>query len=84
MKEFVIRKKPSLNRQNRDVVEYFENKVKEKPILRKIREQIVSQPSLVKAVNMIERYLRNDEEKPYRIMESVKSRHYDWVGNRDI
>jgi hypothetical protein len=81
MKEFVIRKKPS---QNRDVVEYFENKVKEKPILRKIREQIVSQPSLVKAVNMIERYLRNDEEKPYRIMESVKSRHYDWVGNRDI
>lgn len=81
MKEFVIRKKPSYNR---DVVEYFESKVKEKPILRKIKEQIVSQSSLVKAVNMIDKYLKNDDEKPYRIMESTKSRHYDWVGNRDI
>lgn len=79
MKEFVIRNKP-----NRDVMEYYENKVKQKPILRKIKEQIVSQNSLVKAVNMIEKYLKNYEEKPYRIMESSNTRHYDWVGNRDI
>jgi len=79
MKEFVIRNKP-----NRDVMEYYENKVKDKPILRKIKEQIVSQNSLVKAVNMIEKYLKNYEEKPYRIMESSNTRHYDWVGNREI
>jgi hypothetical protein len=79
MREFVIRNKP-----NRDVIEYYENKVKQKPILRKIKEQIVSQNSLVKAVNMIEKYLKNYEEKPYRIMESSNTRHYDWVGNRDI
>lgn len=79
MREFVIRNKP-----NRDVMEYYENKVKDKPILRKIKEQIVSQNSLVKAVNMIEKYLKNYEEKPYRIMESSNSKHYDWVGNRDI
>lgn len=80
MKEFVIRKKPQFNK---DIVEYFENKVKEKPILRKIREQVVSQPSLVKAVNMIEKFLKTEDEKPFRIMES-NNKFYDWVGNREF
>lgn len=70
---------------NPDVEEYFESKVAKKPALKKIREQVLKQKSLVSAVKIVETFLNDADEKPVRISESyTNNRHYDWVGNREI
>lgn len=72
---------------NSDVKEYFESKAKSNPAIRRIKEQVLKQKSLVNAVKIVESFLSDsDYEKPIRISESYtnNNRFYDWVGNRDI
>lgn len=72
---------------NSDVKEYFESKAKSNPAIKRIKEQVLKQKSLVNAVKIVESFLSDsDYEKPIRISESYtnNNRFYDWVGNRDI
>jgi uncharacterized protein (DUF3084 family) len=72
---------------NPDVKEYYESKVKQKPIVKKIKEQVLKQKSLINAVKIVESFLNDsDFDKPVRLSENYtnNSRFYDWVGNRDF
>ena len=67
---------------NPDVVRYFESKVKSKPILKAIKDRVLSESSLVKAVKMVETFLKADDDKPIKLREAFKEN--TWIGNRDI
>jgi hypothetical protein len=72
---------------NPDVKEYYEGKVKQKPIVKKIKEQVLKQKSLINAVKIVESFLNDsDFEKPVKLSENYtnNSKFYDWVGNRDF
>jgi hypothetical protein len=72
---------------NPDVKEYYESKVKQKPIVKKIKEQVLKQKSLINAVKIVESFLNDsDFEKPVKLSENYtnNSKFYDWVGNRDF
>lgn len=70
------------NRLNQDVVKYFESKVKQKPILKAIKERVYSQTSLVQAVKLVEKFLRNESDKPIKLREAFKEN--TWIGDREI
>lgn len=63
---------------NPDVIEYFESRVKKNKSLKAIKEQVVRQPSLVKAISMIESYLKSQNEKPISIRRYMSES--SWVG----
>lgn len=63
---------------NPDVIEYFESRVKKNKSLNAIKEQVVRQPSLVKAISMIEGYLKSQNDKPISIRKQMSES--SWVG----
>lgn len=67
---------------NNDVVKYFESKVKQKPVLKAIKEQVYSQKSLVQAVKLVEKFLSADIDKPIKLSEAFKQN--TWIGDREI
>ena len=72
---------------NPDVKEYYETKVKQKPVVKKIKEQVLKQKSLINAVKIVESFLNDsDFDKPVKLSETYtnKGKFYDWVGNRDF
>lgn len=71
---------------NSDVKEYFESKIRTNPSIKRIKEQVLKQKSLVNAVKIVESFLSDSNfDKPIRISESyTNNKFYDWVGNRDI
>lgn len=83
----VVRYNKPLTVYNPDVKDYFESKVKQKPSIKKIKEQVLKQKSLISAVKIVESFLNNSTfDKPIRISENYtnNSKFYDWVGNRDF
>ena len=70
----IIRKKTF----NPDVIEYFESKVKKNKSLKAIKENVIKQTSLVKAISMIESYLKSQNDKPISIRRSMNES--SWVG----
>lgn len=70
----IIRKKAF----NPDVIEYFESKVKKNKSLKAIKENVIKQTSLVKAISMIESYLKSQNDKPISIRRSMNES--SWVG----
>lgn len=70
----IIRKKTF----NPDVIEYFESKVKKNKSLKAIKENVIKQTSLVRAISMIENYLKSQNEKPISIRRSMNES--SWVG----
>lgn len=68
---------------NKDVLSYYNEKVTKKPILKKVKEQILKQGSLIQAVRFVEKFLDGQNDKPVRILESKVSKHHDWIGDRD-
>ena len=72
---------------NPDVKEYYETKVKQKPVVKRIKEQVLRQKSLINAIKIVESFLSDsDFEKPIKLSENYtnKNKFYDWVGNRDF
>lgn len=63
---------------NRDVIEYFESRVKKNKSLKAIKESVVKQTSLVKAISMIEGYLKSQNDKPISIRNRMSES--SWVG----
>lgn len=71
--------KPVVKRKfNPDVIEYFESRVKQNKSLKSIKENVIRETSLVKAISMIESYLKSQNDKPISIRRSMNES--SWVG----
>ncbi len=67
---------------NRDVLNFYNERVVKTPVLKKIKEGILAQPNLVQATKFIEKFFKQEDEKPLRISESrVNPGRYDWIGD---
>lgn len=68
---------------NKDVLEYYNSMVVKNPLLEKVKENILKQPSIVKAAKLVESYLNNDNK--VKLLEIVSfNKANDWVGDRLI
>lgn len=63
---------------NQDVLEYFESRVRKNKSLKSIKENVIKQTSLVKAISMIEGYLKSQNDKPISIRKRMSES--SWVG----
>lgn len=65
------------------VLEFYREQVKKQPALKKIKEHVIRQSSIVKAVKIVEKFL-DQRDSPIRLKESFTNRNDDWVGDRNI